>query len=128
MPRRRFLGVVTAAVIGFSSACGDTSDPFITGLVDRTKPDGARVTEYFGARRSSAGVEASWLVETDMPWDRYVQWVTNRLSPGFETAESVPEALTFRKSFDADVYTIRFERIAERSRAGVQVTVQGRPH
>ena len=115
-------------MISFAAACGGTSDPFVTGLIDRTKPDGDRVTEYLGVKRTTVGIDASWVVETDMTWDRYAEWVTRRLSPGFETVGSGATSLTLRKSFEADTYIILFEGISGRGRPGVRVTVVGRPH
>ena len=125
--RCRKLVRAIATVVLFSAACGSTADPVVTGLIDRTKPDGGRVTEYFGLNRTSAGIDASWLVETDMTWDHYAQWIRGRLSPGFESVGGGPNSLTFRKALDADSYTIVFESMPGQNPMRVRVTVQGRP-
>jgi hypothetical protein len=114
-------------VVILTAACGGAADPFVRGILDRTTPDGGRVTDYSGVIRNSAGIEASWTVETDMTWDRYAQWVTARLSPGLESVGRGATSRAFRKSLNADTYMIFLENVPGQRRTKVRITVEGRP-
>lgn len=116
------------AICAVGAACGTTaSDAFVADLRERTKPDIGRISEYFGVSRTSTGIESTWVVEADMPWAECARWVTGRLVPSFDAGFFGASSLTFRKTLEADSYTVVVEDLSTEGRHRFRVAVQGKP-
>lgn len=101
-------------------------EPVVYGLMERSKPEGGQISGFSRIRRDESGVHASWEVETGMPWPSYSEWVRRRVTPDFTAVDGDGSSLTFRKSMEADVFTLQLEPIASTSR--VRATFDGSPH
>ena len=130
MTRPALATALAVALLAVGSArCGgpDRSfEPVVFGLMERSKPEGGQVSGFSRIRRDESGVHASWEIETGMAWPAYSEWVRRRVPPDFRAVDADGPSLTFRKSMEADVYTLQFEPIASTSR--VRATFEGRPH
>jgi len=74
-------------------------------LQKRTSPPDARLLEANEAK----ALPISWTVETDMPWDAYLRWVTKQLEGRYVVTRSTNQLLEASRFRFRDCYNMQLE-------------------
>jgi hypothetical protein len=77
----------------------------VQSVIDRTVPPHGRIVTSDSPRRAGQLLRASWVVEVDMQWDGYADWVATQLRE-FRLASREIDALRFSRPLADDVYYV----------------------
>jgi hypothetical protein len=127
--RQAQLTRVFAAALAFSlPAC--SADP-VRATVDRlyeatTPPMGWASTLIYA--REPTSVNASWEVESSMPWDQYAESTRSRIaSEGFTPIAAQQSEASFRRELEGDVQILELRLVSNPTSTRVAVTFTSRP-
>jgi hypothetical protein len=93
-------------------------------LEEMTMPPGAEILASSGPYRAAGSEKARWEFKTEWSSDRYLRWVTPRLSASFHALGGRESDLTFSRYLDGDTETLKIQPASEGPRLSVRVRLE----
>ncbi len=112
------IGVLAAFLIG--CAADATPDAAMRLRALTVPPDGKAFPPI--TRRAEAAVETSWIVQTDWSWERYQQWIQDRLKSEFTTITVKANEITCGRLPPTDSHALHFRSFGGAESVRVRVT------
>jgi hypothetical protein len=116
--RLSVLAVFASVILGCAAQDRDYPE-FRAELADlkaRTIPAGGRITETSAIRRSPGALEATWTIDTGMPWNEYSAWLAKSMRAGWAepgpNAAPANDALVFNRSLTNELFLLQTKRIS----------------
>ena len=106
--------LISLCCVVAATACGDGSSAAMEArrVFERTTPPGWGSCWSGELRHVSAAFEASCQFSLTGEWNDYKRWVKGAIQPYSERSET-PEAITFSRATEGDLYTVRAELVNE---------------
>jgi hypothetical protein len=102
--------------------------PVVFGIRDRLTPEKGQSLAFSGVRSDSAGVRASWEIETAMDWPAYSAWAKGRAPADFRIVAEGESSLTLGKELPGDFYSLRLSPVPATSPLRIRAEFDGRPY
>jgi hypothetical protein len=127
------LGVISLSLL--ATACTQCATdrsreiaPVVFGIRDRLTPEGGQSLAFSGVRSDSAGVHASWEIETALDWPVYSAWAKGRAPADFKVVAEGDSSLTLGKEMPGDYYSLRLSPVSATQPLRIRAEFNGRPY
>jgi hypothetical protein len=123
----RLLVIVMSSALA-TTACGDRSYAAMEArlVFERATPPGSSSCWPGESRRLSDAFEASCQMSRSGEWDEYKRWLRGAMT-NYEERGETPESITFSRTTEGDIYTVRAEFVTDTTTKYVRIVFRAAP-